>query len=89
MLKIGASKRPKTICDCHQEIMNLAKEIIGIKTSEYDDVVQLLIYVQRLADNIYSEAEDAYEYGNNMEGRLHEYFSAIEDLGFKRERKQK
>ena len=81
--------RPKTICDCHKEIMESAKDIIRIKTNDYDDVTGLLIFVQTLADRIYGEAEEAYEYGNNMEDRLHEYFSAIESLGFKRERKQK
>ena len=83
-----------TICSRHDDIIKLAKEIESHQYERFrntddaeallTDIENLLWNIGHMAAEIISETKLAKESGQNMEDRLCEYKSAIEDLGFKR-----
>lgn len=72
----------KTICDFHNKIVKLAKELQNLSWT--DDVSEIRKYVEDNANDIQGWAEDALISGQKMEDRLKEYRDAIESLGFDR-----
>ena len=79
-------KPDQNICTYHDYIIENANDICKIRELDYDDIHYLLLEVQRLADLIIENAEYAKVCGEKMEGRMYDYRSAIEGLGFKRDK---
>lgn len=74
------------ICDKHDEIYDLAREIINLDHTQYSDIADYIYKVQNFADDILTFAKAAKDDGIKMENRMREYREAIEGLGFERKR---
>jgi hypothetical protein len=74
----------RNICDLHDEIYDLAKQINNLKVRNYETIEDALADTQSMADDILTLAVNAKDAGIRMENRLSEYKSAIESLGFYR-----
>lgn len=77
-------RKDDPICFKHDEIMSLCNEIKDLnlfKVSGRKKVIPLVNKIIKLT-------EQAKEDGQNMENRLQEYYNAISELGFEREKKK-
>lgn len=72
------------ICTYHRKILNNTKKIIK-KIKELDASEQIV----ELLNEIIQSAKLATKAGKHMEGRLYEYYNAIEALGFERKKKKR
>ena len=78
-------KKKRLICDVHDEIKELALDV----ESSIDDLLSLkkdkkdLFKALRL---IMKDADEAKQYGQDMEDRLSQYKSTVESLGFSRKK---
>jgi len=66
----------RLICECHDEIKELGKELENL------DLQRIIDIAKRLQD----VAVEAKAYGQSMENRLSDYRSAVEGLGFSRDK---
>jgi len=76
----------KTICDYHNEIISASKELQHIKSSDFDDIEDVINFVTNRADDIEGDAQLALQAGQNMEDRLFLYKDTIESMGFVRKK---
>jgi hypothetical protein len=77
-------KKERNICDLHDEIKSWATKICNIKLRNYENAEDALIYAQDYASYILNVIDDAKIAGEKMEARLFDYRTAIESLGFER-----
>ena len=74
-------REKKTICDMHQEIIQLCSEIESLK---FDHVKQTKRQVLSRVKKIAKLTAQARISGQSMENRLSEYYDAVTSVGFKR-----
>lgn len=80
--------RKEQICTIHDRITDRANDIYKLSTDynnmTEDEMRDALSEIERLCNDIYSDAEEAKERGQAMENRLYTYKQGIEELGFVR-----
>lgn len=76
-------REKKTICDMHQEIIQLCSEILSLK---FDHVRRTKRQVLSRVKKIAILTAKSRVAGQSMENRLNEYYDAITSVGFKREK---
>jgi hypothetical protein len=86
----------RAICNIHDDILSLCDDLYKIKIQDYhkyeDGIINHADFeydMDRLISQIISLTKDAKERGCAMEERLTEYRSAIEILGFIRDKDNK
>ena len=79
-------KNNKTICDRHTNILDITEECCRMKFSEEYAEDNFDYLIDKMND-IHKLAREALDNGQNMEDRLYEYKTAIEELGFQRVKK--
>jgi len=80
------NKNNKTICDRHTNILDITEECCRMKFSEEYAEDNFDYLIDKMND-IHKLAREALDNGQNMEDRLYEYKTAIEELGFQRVKK--
>jgi len=75
-------KKRELICAVHEEIGELADQILAIPAKELP--VEYRKEIQTTMKRIRKLSNEAMSSGEAMEARLYEYRTAIEDLGFER-----
>lgn len=80
------NKNNKTICDRHTNILDITEDCGRMKFSE-EYAEENFNYLIDKMDDIHKLAREALDDGQNMEDRLDEYRTAIEELGFQRVKK--
>jgi len=75
-------KKRELICAVHEEIGELAGQILAIPGEELP--AKYRREIRTTMERIRKLADEAMRSGEAMEARLYEYRTAIEDLGFER-----
>jgi len=79
---MSRKKAKRNICSVHHDIRGLAEEL----EEEFKEFVSKKAL--RKVREIQKLADEALEYGQSMENRLHEYRDGIENIGFGRRKKR-